>query len=183
MGSTPCRPRSTISAFLREAAKTQRSRSRVIGAREPNSDTPVSPDQLRLGIVTSQWNHPAIRPEVRRALDATLETLERNGIPVVDIDLPSPELMAKSLLDILMPEAALVHRQTLASNPDGYARGTRDLLLAGLSLPAIDYVDAKHHQNLWREQLSSLFRTTDAILAPTVPFVAPGTGPCPLDRG
>ncbi|ATN35972.1 hypothetical protein ACO34A_19385 [Rhizobium sp. ACO-34A] len=155
----------------------------VIGARKSNSSPTISPDQLRLGIVTNQWNHPAIRPDVRLALDVTLGVLERAGMRVVDVELPSPELMAKSLLDILMPEAALVHRQTLAWNPDGYAKGTHDLLLAGLTLPAIDYVDAKHHQNLWRGQLSSLFETTDAILAPTVPFVAPGTDPALSTEG
>jgi aspartyl-tRNA(Asn)/glutamyl-tRNA(Gln) amidotransferase subunit A len=155
----------------------------VIGARNPNSSLTVLPDRLRIGIATNQWNHPAIRPDVRRILDVTLGVLQRAGMRIVDIDLPSPDLMGKSLLNILMPEAALVHRQTLAANPDGYARGTLDLLLAGLSLSAIDYIDAKRHQNLWREQLSNLFETTDVILAPTVPFVAPGTDPALSTEG
>jgi aspartyl-tRNA(Asn)/glutamyl-tRNA(Gln) amidotransferase subunit A len=155
----------------------------LMGGKEPGALPEVSSGTLRLGIAANQWNHRAVRPDVRSALDATLEVLRAAGILLVNLDLHAPEEMATALLAILMPEAALVHRETIAVNPEGYAVGTLDLLMQGMSLPAVDYLEAKARQSHWRDQLGDHFSAVDAIIAPTVPFVAPGHDPALSTEG
>lgn len=132
---------------------------------------------IRLGVCRSQWDSPALRPQVRLAGNAALGRLKNAGVTMVDIALPSPELMTAALLDILLPEAALVHAQTYRDAASGYAPGTAAQIEAGLVLPAVRYLDAKRHQQHWTAELGTLFETVDAIISPTVPFVAPDTDP------
>jgi aspartyl-tRNA(Asn)/glutamyl-tRNA(Gln) amidotransferase subunit A len=132
---------------------------------------------IRLGVCRSQWDSPALRPQVRLAGNAALGRLKRAGVTMVDIALPSPERMAAALLDILLPEAALVHAQTYRDAASGYASGTAAQIEAGLVLPAARYLDAKRQKEQWTAELGTLFEAVDAILSPTVPFVAPDTDP------
>lgn len=132
---------------------------------------------IRLGVCRSQWDSPALRPQVRLAGNAALGRLKSAGVTMVDIALPSPERMAAALLDIMMPEAALVHAQTYRDAASGYAPGTAAQIEAGLVLPAVRYLDAKRQQEQWTAELGTLFDAVDAIISPTVPFVAPDTDP------
>lgn len=132
---------------------------------------------LRLGIVSNQWNHRAVRPDVRRVIESARTRLEGAGIEFVTIDLPEPEEMATHLLNILMPEAAIVHQKIMAGNPAGYAPGTRDLLSAGMQIPATTYIEATRHQKALQRQLADCLGAVDALIAPTIPFVAPASDP------
>jgi len=150
-----------------------------------NDLTTSPPDQaqtasavgLRLGIVSNQWNHPAVRPGVRHVIENARTKLENAGVEFVMIDLPEPEEMARHLLNILMPEAAATHLRIMTENPAGYAPGTRDLLSAGTQIPAITYIEARRYQNTLQRHLKEYFGTVDALIAPTIPFVAPASDP------
>lgn len=139
--------------------------------------TVAAPPGLRLGIVTSQWDHPAVQPGVRALIDRARQRLEDAGMSFVPVTLPAPEDMARDLLNILMPEAAVVHRETLGANADGYASGTRALLAAGGDVPATSYIEALRQQATLRQHMAGLMADVDALLAPTVPFVAPANDP------
>ena len=132
---------------------------------------------LRLGIVEAQWNHPAIQPGVREILDEAHGRLAAAGVQFFPVELPEPQAMAETLLDILLPEAAHVHQEVYAKNPDGYAPGTREQIRAGLTQSATRYFKAKQLQQLWYTELASISAGVDAILTPTIPFVAPATDP------
>ncbi|MDQ0301438.1 amidase [Ancylobacter polymorphus] len=132
---------------------------------------------IRLGVCRNQWDSPALRPQVRLAGNAVLGRLKSAGVTMVDVALPSPERMTAALLDILLPEAALVHAQTYRDAASGYAPGTAAQIEAGAVLPAVRYLDAKRHQQHWTAELGTLFEAVDAIISPTVPFVAPDTDP------
>ncbi|MPT24449.1 MAG: amidase, partial [Starkeya sp.] len=128
---------------------------------------------IRLGVCRSQWDSPALRPQVRLAGNAALGRLKSASVTMVDIALPSPELMTAALLDILLPEAALVHAQTYRDSASGYAPGTAAQIEAGLVLPAVRYLDAKRHQQRWTAELGTLFEAVDAIISPTVRTSSP----------
>lgn len=134
-------------------------------------------EPLRLGIVGNQWNHRAVRADVRAALDTARLSLERAGVALTEIQLPDPAEMAAALLDILMPEAAVVHGSTVATNADGFAKGTRDLLEAGMRVPATRYIEAMEKQHRWFSEFETAMADLDAVIAPTVPFTAPDTDP------
>lgn len=138
---------------------------------------------LRLGIVGNQWNHRAVQADVRAALDATRLSLERAGVALTEIHLPDPAEMATALLDILMPEAAVIHRATMAKSADGFAPGTRDLLETGTTIPATRYIEAIEKQRRWFSAFESVMADLDAVIAPTVPFTAPDTDPALSTEG
>ncbi len=81
-----------------------------------------------------------------RRLGATLVTLRAPGLS---------EANAR-LITVLFPQVALIHAALIASNPSGYAPGTR-------------------------AQIEALFAEVDVLLAPTVPFVAPREDPVIVD--
>nr|WP_319391415.1 amidase [uncultured Cohaesibacter sp.] len=132
---------------------------------------------LRIGLVESQWNSKAIAPDIRAILDHTLDLLRQAGHQILPVDLADPREMATALLDILLPEAALVHDNIHASNPDGYAEGTREQIARGKTMGAIAYLRAKVVQKTLKQDLQALFETVDLIMTPTVPFVAPDSDP------
>nr|WP_321524122.1 amidase [uncultured Cohaesibacter sp.] len=132
---------------------------------------------LRIGLVESQWNSKAIAPDIRATLDHTLDLLRQAGHQILPVDLADPQEMATALLDILLPEAALVHENIHASNPDGYAEGTREQIARGKTMGAIPYLRAKVVQKTLKQDLQALFETVDLIMTPTVPFVAPDSDP------
>lgn len=141
------------------------------------SDAPLKADSLRLGIAEAQWNHPSIQPGLRKVLAEARDRLEALGVQFVPLELPEPQAMASALLDILLPEAAIIHEEIYRNNPDGYAQGTREQIRAGLNQPATRYLKAKHLQQLWHNQLAVTSAKIDAILTPTIPFVAPSADP------
>ncbi|WP_312413048.1 amidase [Shinella sp.] len=132
---------------------------------------------LRLGMVGNQWNHRAVRADVRAALDTARLSLERAGVALTEIQLPGPAEMAAALLDILMPEAAVVHGSKMVTNADGFAKGTRDLLEAGMRVQATRYIEAMEKQHRWFSEFETAMADLDAVIAPTVPFTAPDTDP------
>ncbi len=132
---------------------------------------------IRLGVARRQWEHPAVRPEVRISIEAALRRLREVGIEIVDIELAAPEAMAAALLDILLPEAALVHAPLFQQGEAGYAPGTAAQIRAGMDLPALRYLAARQQQERWTAELDGVFARVDALLAPTVPFTAPDSDP------
>jgi len=106
-------------------------------------DMVAKTSELRLGIVEAQWNHPAIQPDVRKILLGAYGQLTAAGVQFVSVELPEPHTMAKALLDILLPEAAVVHEEIHARNPNGYAPGTRQQIRNGLDQTATRYLEAK----------------------------------------
>lgn len=149
----------------------------ALAALAPTSRTEVAPALPRLGIVRNQWRHPAVRPEVAAAIAGAEHRLREAGVEIVEIDLAAPEAMAAALLDILLPEAARVHAYTFHQAEAGYAPGTAAQIRAGMSLPALRYLRAKEEQARWTAELDDIFTRVDALIAPTVPFVAPDMDP------
>ena len=84
-------------------------------------------------------------------------------------------------MTILGPEAALIHTDLIASNPSGYAPGTRAQIEAGQRIPATAYIAARRFQAALRDEVEALFAKVDVLLAPSVPFVAPHEDPVIVD--
>ena len=74
---------------------------------------------------------------------------------------------------ILRPEASVIHHDLPARNPSGYAPATRAQLEAGRQVPATAYVVALRRRDHLRAQVEAALETVDALVSPSVPFVAP----------
>ena len=158
-------------------ARSAKDAALALAALSPVPLAGAAPARPRLGIVRNQWHHPSIRQEVGAAIAQALRRLEDAGVEMVEIDLATPEALAATLLDILLPEAARIHADTFRHGEAGYAPGTAAQIGAGMRLPAPRYLLAKEEQARLTAELDGIFARVDALVAPTVPFVAPDTDP------
>ncbi|MET1027827.1 MAG: amidase [Dongiaceae bacterium] len=128
---------------------------------------------LRIGIMRHPGAERFMQPPVQALFDRSVDLLRHAGATVEPLALAEIELASDALVKILEPEASLVHRDLLAQEPDGYSDVTRAQIEAGFSVPAIDYLAARQIQDRLRDGFKWLFATVDAIISPSVPWVAP----------
>ena len=135
----------------------------------------------RIGLITAHFSTTPIGQAVTDHVLACMELLRAAGIEVLHITLPGLAQANAALVDILLPEAALIHQALLAQNPTGYAPGTRAQIEAGFRTTAADYLRAKAFQTALRAEVERAFDDVDLLVSPSVPFVAPHEDPVIAD--
>ncbi|MBI1417037.1 MAG: amidase [Limimaricola sp.] len=130
-------------------------------------------DGLRIGIVRRHVSSTPLGRDVTRLFEAAMARLEAAGARLVEVDHPMLAEANARLISILMPEASVIHAELFAQNPDGYAPGTRQQIVAGFDIPATEHVRALRFQRAFRDAVEGMFATCDVLAAPAVPFVAP----------
>ena len=93
-----------------------------------------------------------------------------------EIDIPEAARARAAAFVITTTEAASLHLDRLRTRPQDFDPFARDRLLAGAMLPASFAVRAQKFRRWYREQVLALFETTDAIIVPATPCVAPRLG-------
>ena len=146
---------------------------------KPMAATPALP--RRIGVLTCHFSTTPIGQAVTEHVLTRLETLRAAGITLQEIDLPGLACANAALVDILLPEAALIHEALLARNPSGYAPGTRAQIEAGFKTTAAAYLRAKAFQQALRAEVERAFGEVDLLVSPSVPFVAPHEDPVIVD--
>ncbi len=137
---------------------------------------------VRLGIVPAQRDAACVTADVREAFAAACARLQAAGAVLVEVAVPELDLASEALMALLGPEAAVVHADRLASAPDAFGSITRAQIEAGFAVPAVAYVRAERLRVRLRAAFAALFEQIDAVLSPTVPYVAPVEDPV-MDEG
>lgn len=132
---------------------------------------------LRLGVIAAHRDAGCVTPEVRAAFDGALARLARAGVVLEDVTLPHLAEVSGALMLILLPEAFAAHAHRLALAPERMAGATRAQLDAGAAIPAVAYVRARQFRARMQAALADVLRGCDALLSPSVPFVAPAEDP------
>jgi len=145
------------------------------GQHGPASPAPVR--GLRLGVIRQHAHDPVIRPDVAAAFDRTLRTLRASGAAVEEISLPRLDGFAERLVDILVPEAALIHADRLARAAEAYGPQTRAQIEAGPGISAMTYLAAREYARDLALAYAAACEGFDALVAPSVPWVAPQEDP------
>lgn len=145
---------------------------------------------LRIGIM-HRWFFEGLDPEVADAVGQGMKKLLGMGARQVEVDLPLLDEVLGAHRAIIFPEAAAFHRPYLAERAQDYADDIRSLLLAGLFMPAVDYLAALQARRVIRRAWAKVFENIDILITPTTPVTAtkfgeqtadvPG-GPKPLVR-
>ncbi|MBC7738879.1 MAG: amidase, partial [Candidatus Saccharibacteria bacterium] len=146
---------------------------------QPMQDIPVLP--RRIGLITAHFSTTPIGRAVTDHVRSYIELMRAAGVEVVEITIPSLAQANAALVDILHPEASLIHQTLLAQNPAGYAPGTRAQIEAGFKTTATDYLRAKAFQATLRADIEQVFADVDLLISPSVPFVAPHEDPVIVD--
>jgi aspartyl-tRNA(Asn)/glutamyl-tRNA(Gln) amidotransferase subunit A len=127
---------------------------------------------LKVGMIRSLIDSPAIHPEVRKVMIQATKQLEELGAEVIDIDIPELSQVSKMAFPILLAEGAYHHKQWYPERAGDYAEGTRLVLEEGSKVPAVNYVEALQNRKSFMEKIDSLFDRFEVLLCPTSPSPA-----------
>src|SRR2546421_5953641 len=132
---------------------------------------PLSLQGIKLGVPAETFVAP-LDAEVRAAWQAALLVLKEEGAEVIDVDLPFPTMTMYR--NIQRPEATLAHIQKgwLTAHLNEYTEQTRESLLKGQHIPAIDYLQAQHERRLFSSAVRAAMQEVNALVLPTIPIPA-----------
>ena len=157
-------------------ARTCRDAAALLGALTgqtlPSNETLAG---LRFGVDPGYLERTEVQPAVLNAFNETCDVFRAAGVKIVEMDLGLGEANA-ALLDILLPEASLIHEPTLHRKLD-YAPDTFAQLEQGFAISATTYLRAQKFQKTLQRRFTEHFSTVDALLTPTVPWGAPAEDP------
>lgn len=132
---------------------------------------------LRLGVIGAQLGGSEMQPGVREVFERACAALEGAGALLSEVEIPDLPLADDALMNVLLPEASLVHAAWLRERPEDYAPFTRTQLELGFTLPALSYLRAQQYRRHLGRRFLDTFTRVDALLGPTAPWVAPFEDP------
>lgn len=146
----------------------------VLAGRPPLALDRSAPRRLTLRHVGGYFDLMA--DDVRGAMKAAVRALGERGVAIEPGDIGDTEIITKTYVDIVLPEAAHWHARYLDTRGDRYTPPVRSRLESGRGIPAVDYLAAKAAQDALRRAVDAALDGVDALLLPTVPITAPPIG-------
>jgi aspartyl-tRNA(Asn)/glutamyl-tRNA(Gln) amidotransferase subunit A len=130
---------------------------------------------LRLGI-PREYFFDILEPDVERLVDEAIATLERLGAQVEEVSLPHVAHAQVAGNVIMSSEAAAWHAVWLRERPDDYGADVLQRIRGGLLVHATEYLHSQQMRTLIQQDFAQVFEHVAAVVAPTVPLVAPVLG-------
>jgi aspartyl-tRNA(Asn)/glutamyl-tRNA(Gln) amidotransferase subunit A len=132
---------------------------------------------MRLGIMQHDGAEQWLQPEVSARFDEAGKILEKAGAKIERVAIDDLALASDAVLAMIGPEAAIVHQDLIAKEPEKFGETTRQQIEAGFAIPGTAYVRAQLLQQELKRRFAALFERIDAVLSPAVPWVAPAEDP------
>jgi aspartyl-tRNA(Asn)/glutamyl-tRNA(Gln) amidotransferase subunit A len=149
----------------------------VIANRPSVTGSQLDLKELRLGILTEHLEGSEMQLDVRGAFDHACELLSQEGVAIQPVSIPDLSLADAGLLSVVGPEASTIHARWIKECPEDYSPGTRGQIELGFAVPAVTYVRMQQFRRHLVAQFLTVLDRVDAILSPTVPWVAPEKDP------
>ncbi|MGN8119236.1 amidase [Labrys sp. 22185] len=130
---------------------------------------------LRIGVPRPYFFDNA-DPEIITAVDRVLIRCQDLGARLVPLPVLDMDHVRTASLAIQLVEAFAWHKPRLKTHTSLYGPDVRDGLLQGQFVLAEHYVQALRFMEAKRLELDRLFRSTDIMITPTTPIVAPRLG-------
>jgi len=130
----------------------------------------------RVGIV-QQHLGADLRPGVRAAFERAKVIISDAGAQLREVTVPSLPDADEALMDVIAPEATLVHEEWLRTRPGDYAPLTRDQLELGTRTPALSYLRGQRYRERLRSEFSTVLDQVEVVISPAVAWVAPREDP------
>lgn len=141
------------------------------------TDLPLRLEGATLGVPWRYIEAIPLEPPVLAAFEGAIDAVRARGARVVDFDFGEFADANRFLLDLLLPEASVIHEKHIKEEGSGFAPATRSQIEHGFSVPAVAYVRSQRAQAHLASRFSERMAGFDAILTPTVPFPAPAEDP------
>ncbi|MCL6480151.1 MAG: amidase [Firmicutes bacterium] len=132
---------------------------------------------LRLGLARNFFL-AQVQSEVAQSFWAAVEQFAKLGADVVDVHLPRLADAEEAGTTISLAEATWAHQQAgyFPAHAEAYSAEVRKRIELGAEVRAVDYLVARERQRQLQNELAEVFVRVHALLAPTVPVVAPRPG-------
>lgn len=147
-------------------------------------ESPSSLEGVTIGVPHDWVDAGSPTPAVRTAWEAAVAAAERGGARLVEVSFAAFSDLNEALLDLLLPEASVIHEDHVGRNAAGYGPDTLAQIEAGFDLPAVRYVRARRRQEAaqqafaaWMDGATASSARIDVLLSPAVPFQAPAHDP------
>lgn len=150
---------------------------RVLDGGEGTAEPRGRLEGATLGVPWGYIESTRLEPPVLASFERAVDAARTNGAKIVDFNFDEFATANQLLLDILLPEASVIHEKYIREERDGYAPGTRSQIERGFELPAVAYVRARRAQEQLRTRFSEAMNGLDAVFTPSVPYPAPAEDP------
>jgi aspartyl-tRNA(Asn)/glutamyl-tRNA(Gln) amidotransferase subunit A len=142
------------------------------GSGDPPQVPPAA--ALRLAVLTNYVTDD-LEPLVADAYEDALQRLAQAGVELVELSLPDIEVLPALNAGggIAAAEAWAHHQARLATAPDEYDPRVADRIRAGAAIDAARLAEIRRERVRLIDSFSAAMEDFDALLAPTVPIVAP----------
>jgi aspartyl-tRNA(Asn)/glutamyl-tRNA(Gln) amidotransferase subunit A len=111
--------------------------------------------------------------EVARILDDTLAVLKREGVKIVNVELPDQRQLTAACQLVLAVEAAAFHKRWMIERPQDYGPQVLMRLQNGLAIPGVSYLEAMRWRGPALAAHLAAVAGVDAVIAPVAPVTAP----------
>ena len=127
---------------------------------------------LRLGVPTSFY-FDGVDPEIASAVRRAAGILEALGCEVVPVTVRGADAADDTTRRIIAAEALAIHRDRLDGHPELFGEDVLRRLSTGAQTTGPEYARLRQAGRDWRRAVRTVFERVDAVLSPTVSFVAP----------
>lgn len=120
---------------------------------------------LRVGVIRHFYRNDMVaHPAVEAGIEAALDVLADLGVEVVELTTRPLGEFADGNRMILMSEGYAVHERWLQTRPEDYAEMTRQRLLPGAFLRAVDYVQGMRNRPTFTAEIDRLLDEVDVLV-------------------
>jgi AtzE family amidohydrolase len=108
-------------------------------------------------------------PEVLAAVEIVADALGARN----EVEIPEVQRARAAAITITAAEGADQHQRVLRSAPESFDPRVRDRFVAGLTVPATDYLAAQRFRTWWRGEVAKAFGDVDVLVLPVTACPAP----------
>lgn len=120
---------------------------------------------MRIGVIRHFFEKDMVADsKVVNAINASLRVLADLGAVITDVETRSLQTFSNVNRIILLSEAYAVHQYWLQCRPQDYAAMTREKLLPGAFIRAVDYVQALRNRPLFTAEIDTLLDNADVLV-------------------
>ena len=128
---------------------------------------------LRVGLIKELHQTPDMHPDVRAAVESSLETFKQLGAEIKKVSIPLAELAGAIFVGVADTEGAGARDEILRNQPGDLDQASRTRLQSAALVPAKVYNRAAKARVLLRRQLMKVLGEVDILVSPTSPYPAP----------
>ena len=128
---------------------------------------------LRFGLIKELHENADMHPDVKKAIEGSLEVFREQGAVVKEISIPLTELAGPIFVGIADTEGAGARDEILRTRPMDLDHATRTRLQSAALVPSKVFNRASKARVLLRRQFVDALKEVDVLVSTTAPFPAP----------